>query len=466
MVLKHHSPPNASSTCYIERLPPEVANLICYPIDEEDVPNLRLVSKFWNNVATPFLPGKVNLIFKPESFQRLLDISRHPVISKQITSLYYEPNTLDEYTTQKAWEENIFDSNYLKDLEAYPSPDASERKLRAWRRNITKIRERPRHDYSKSYLEVAYKEYTQMYAEQEDLRNRDCGLKEVSDAIYRLPNLSEICMNHGWAICLRPKDAKNAFAAGLHNAGGDYCGIPFMRSLLLAVHEAGTKLSILQLGSVDWKFLQQSDEILESMKSTLRHLTTLELAISTGIDESGNEIGVEIPACRRYLSKNTKLAEFLAAAPNLKDLTVGFDWYEPYCPAELKQILGSTTWPCLESVALENIDAAPNNLNCFFEQHASTLKHVAMKTVRLQEGIWVNTLEEMQKTLNLKSAYMRGDLLGENPPQHWDLEPDIWAEYNDLRSQGNRTSKAVQDFLVQGGSCPLIDEDAHPQRGW
>ena len=201
------------------------------------------------------------------------------------------------------------------------------------------------------------------------------------------------------------------------------------------------------------------------MKTALRHLTTFELVISTGMDESGNEIGVEIPNCRRYLSKNTKLAEFLAAAPNLKDLAIGFDWFEPYCPAELKQVFGSTTWPCLESVALENIDAASENLNRFLEQHASTLKHVTIKTIRLLEGTWIDTLQNMNKILNLKSAYIRGELLGEDPPQHWVLEPDIWAGYSDLRSQGNRTSKAIQDFLVQGGSCPLIDEDAHPQ-GW
>ena len=165
MASKQHSRPQLSSTCYIERIPPEIADLICYPLDEEDIANLCLVSKFWNNVATPFLPGNVNLVFKPESFERLLDISRHPVISKQITALYYEPNTLDEYTTQDEWEKTIIADSYAEDIEALPSPDASERKLRAWRRNITKIRERPRRNYSRDCLEKAYKNYTRMHAE-------------------------------------------------------------------------------------------------------------------------------------------------------------------------------------------------------------------------------------------------------------------------------------------------------------
>ncbi len=470
MATKHYSLPDFNSTCYVDRVPPEIAGLICYFSKEEDVPNLRLVSKFWNNIATPFLLRHVNLVFKPESLQRLLDISRHPVISKQITSLYYEPNTLDEYTTQHAWEMHVYDCNYMEDFEArpvLPAFDASERERRAYRRNVTKIREKPRHNYSKGYLAKAYKEYSQMYAEQEDLRNRDYGLKDLSDAMSRLPNLSEICMNYSWAICPRPKGAKNAFAAGLVNAGGDYCGIPFMRSMLLAVHGAGLELGTLQLGSVDWKFLKQSDRVLERMKTALHGLTTLELAITTGLDESGNEIGVEIPICRKYVSRNAKLAEFLAAAPNLKDLTIGFDWNEPSSPAELNQIFGSTTWPCLESIALENIDAASETLSRFFEKHASTLKHVAMKHMRLQEGTWVETLERMKKALNLRSAYMRGDILGENPHQHWILAPEIWAEYGDLGSQGNRTRKAIEKYLVRGGdTCPLLDGDMHPQRPW
>lgn len=90
-------------------------------------------------------------------------------------------------------------------------------------------------------------------------------------------------------------------------------------------------------------------------------------------------------------SNNTKLADILAVAPNLKDLTIGFDWYEPYCPAELNQVFESTTWPCLETVAMEHIDATSKNLKCFFEQHASILKHVIIEPMRREEGTWIET---------------------------------------------------------------------------
>ena len=462
MALKHQDPPQLSSLCYIERIPPEIANLICYSIDEEDALNLRLVCKFWNDVATPFMasmPGRVNLIFKPDSFQRLVDIPRHPVIGKQITSLYYEPELLVKYATQEDWEDDL---PYFPRREEEPPSDASERSHRLYNRNAARDRVSPVRKYSRSHLGKAYKEYTRMYAEQEDLRNRGHGFKELADAMSRLPKLSDICMNHGGAICEGPKGVNNAFAAGLSKMRGCHCvggGIPFMRSLVLAVHEAGIELDTLRLGHVDWKFLQQTDETLKRMKCTLRHLTTLELAIST----SPEDMCAEIPVCRNYLLNNSTLSEFFAAAPKLKDLAITFDGYKPYCPAALNQIVGDTVWPYLESIAMDNIDAMFSDWNHFFKRHASTLKHLTMRTIILRDGTWIDALEKMSQVLNLKSVYAEGHLIGKNPSQDWYLSAYVDTRFRRRPTQEYLTSKAVQDYLVEGGSCPLRDEVAHPQ---
>ena len=463
MDFEHRDPLQLSSPCYIERIPPEIANLICYSIDKEDALNLRLVCKFWNDVATPFMPsmpGKVNLIFKPESFQRLVDIPRHPVIGKQVTSLYYEPDTLVKYATQRDWEYEVRHYECLSQRrEAVPPSDASDRTLRLYRRNVAKNYRMPPHNFSRSRLEKAYKEYNRMYAEQEDLRNRGYGFKELSDAMSRLPKLSEICMNHGRTICRRPKGIKNAYAAGFSAAKGNYCGIPHMRSLLLAVYEAGIELDTLRLGDVNWKFLQQSDETLKRMKHTLRHLTTFYLVIST---ETGLRPGEEIPTCRKYLRSNNTLSGFLAAAPKLKDLAIAFDAYEPYCAAGLNQIVGDTVWPYLESIEMDNVDATFEDWNHFFEQHASTLKHVTMRTIVLRNGTWIHALENMSQVLNLTSVYASGNLIGLYPSQSWCLQHDICTRFSRLPNQANRNSKAIEKYLVEGGSCPLLDEIAHP----
>lgn len=48
---------------FIDRLPPEVADTVCsYLPRGSDIANVRLVSRFWVNVATPRLVPRVHLI--------------------------------------------------------------------------------------------------------------------------------------------------------------------------------------------------------------------------------------------------------------------------------------------------------------------------------------------------------------------------------------------------------------------
>jgi hypothetical protein len=75
----------------MDRFTTEMSQIICELVEIEDIQSLRLVSKFSKKLATPFLLSEVQLVFHPDSFQRLLAISRHPKISKQVKILYYEP---------------------------------------------------------------------------------------------------------------------------------------------------------------------------------------------------------------------------------------------------------------------------------------------------------------------------------------------------------------------------------------
>lgn len=53
----------ADDSNFIDRLPPEVANTVCSFLPSiPDIANVRLVSKFWTNVATPRLLPEVHLI--------------------------------------------------------------------------------------------------------------------------------------------------------------------------------------------------------------------------------------------------------------------------------------------------------------------------------------------------------------------------------------------------------------------
>ena len=203
-------------------MPPEIAAIICNEIDQGDVPSLRLVSRFWNDIASPYLVHEPRLVFKQDSFDRLLSLSRHPYFSTLVTGLVYEPNTLNK-PDRASWE-RCTPILHLDDVPNPPGPNPTERDWRAYHRSCKKLvihEER----YSKDELDTAWRVYKRLYQEQMNLRERDYGLTELSEAIRNFPNLREVSMNHGWALWNRPGRANdlgiNSYAEALACTGID-----------------------------------------------------------------------------------------------------------------------------------------------------------------------------------------------------------------------------------------------------
>lgn len=313
--------------------------------------NIRLTSKYLCDVATPFLLHEVHLVFKPESFQRLLDISRHPVISRYITTLLYEPDTLDTFETKAQWERQIIERSYLDLLQKLPRHDANEEEHRQAREREAEYykqssRKNVKEQYSKDELRRAWKSYQELCMEQGTLRASGYGFDIICIAMRNLPSLDIINMSLGSAIKSRTKYLDKTFSASLQRAGPDNTGpesrgVPQTRSLLLGASRAKLSLDSVRLGIVDWKFLQATDSHFAEMKDVLRNVRYFEIHIDTGADEVEEQIGLEIPECNEFL-RNCRLWNLIKDSPLLVEHTVAFDWYEPTCPGELKWVVGDT----------------------------------------------------------------------------------------------------------------------------
>lgn len=107
-------------------LPAELALEICRLLDIQDIKNLRLVSKYHNDLAIPFLFHQLQLVFHAESFDRLLAVAQHPVISKEIKSLYYEPALIEDHESRDRWERHVQSPVSHHDFLHQPIPCAVE----------------------------------------------------------------------------------------------------------------------------------------------------------------------------------------------------------------------------------------------------------------------------------------------------------------------------------------------------
>lgn len=165
------------------------------------------------------------------------------------------------------------------------------------------------------------------------------------------------------------------------------------------------KLKSFSGGFVNWKFLDQSDEVFEDLQKAVRNLQELKLGFSAisfvynargEVENSGS--GAE--DCAGYL-KNGRLRNLLAAASNLRILDLRFSSKFLDSPADLRYAVGRHKWEFLADVTLSKLDSRAEDLVGFCEIHAMTLRILVVETIKLVEGSWPSTFQQMRRLLNL-----------------------------------------------------------------
>ena len=150
----------------------------------------------------------------------------------------------------------------------------------------------------------------------------------------------------------------------------------------------------------------------------------------------------------RQLFQTGLLGEILASAPDLHKLAIEFDRQDPCCPINIQHIVLSTHWQNLRKVSFDSIDTAEESWVVFFERHASSIRHICLRNIRLTDGTWPDVLEHMQTVLDLECAEFGDFLLGYDPNQMWRLNPVGCVSSKDDSCQNNRTRWALEEFMV------------------
>ena len=404
----------------IKQLPPEVLHMI-FTYLPRHIPELRLLCKSFADIGLHYLLSSYHLIFKKSSFERLLEISQHPVLSKCIKSIFYEADTLSEYDTRKEWEEHISD---------YYCPDFNElstigdrntgtaRAQRASRRAYVKCMQGPRSSCSARQFREAYSCYRQCISDQREMIALDYNAESINDAIKRLPNLVSLEMSMHYCLGSRTKCVESAFSPTLYRPCGDHHqpdheGVAQLRSLLFGALESSRRIEELHCGYVDWKFFDAEADTFARLKMAVQNLKVLELYISTNSsrDDHNDDSNYHqaIIECASYL-KGGRLRDFLSAAPNLTQLFVEFDSDVPQSPARLIDVVGTTTWPSLRLVYFSLLSFTSNDLIQFYRRHSTTLQDIGFDDIQLLQGTWQDLFPKIKDTLELQHVKISGDL--------------------------------------------------------
>lgn len=466
-------PPKPRS--YLDRLSPEILHLICEELSEDDMPALRLQCKYLCEIATRRFLRSVHVRFKKTSIESLLELSKHPILSRNVETVMYEPNMVEKKPREK-WEEDtkvIALSHRVSHVPSPPKESASEREWRLFHRTLRKVFTQEEKAYTQEELDIAWPIYQRYLYEQDVMIDQDYASQDLLQAFQGFQNLTAIYINYGWGLwpgntSVNPYEDGLCKAVGRGNSDDDTArGLKETMPLLRKLSEADLGLRSLRIGSLNWRFFEEFEDggeqpnIFGNMKKMVKSLEDFELVITTwtdieAADDPEEYEDEEVSECREYL-ENGVLGRLLAAAPDLRKLAIAFDAYEIRCPIDFKYLALDTHWPYLHTVSLDSVDAHEDDWMGFFERHATTIKHLSLNMIRLLEGDWADVLERMQQLLALKEMHFSYNLYGDNPEQFWSLEPSGYTSSKDDSVQANRLRWALEDFMVHGGICPLRD---------
>ena len=440
-------------------LPYELLLMICLYLNPTDVAKLRREHRKLAAVGIEHIVSELIINFTETSLQQLEAVSRHPIISRYVTSILWEADCLPAVDRYR-WE------TMLESLE----------KIAAWRaqfimdsapgdaigntaRSEALIRylNMPQHQYTKVQLDEEWTRFRALCSDQGCLLMSPSFGDRMTTALKRFPRLKHMTMSTGHAYNNSSnRDAREYKVYGpsfslLTNAFGlaGMCGVSPALRLLMGAYHAGIQLDTFECGSVDWKLLAQSHEVSAIMKGAVSNLKEMDLLLHLKPFGPLLPLGgaqADVDECEELLASG-RLHDFITSAPHLEALSIGFDWGPFVCPADLKTTVGGFHWPHLRSVYFENVSATKDDMMDFLGRHKKTLKVLRLYDVYLKEGELLSMFRSMRSSLELEMVDFRGRFLGGNV---WDFG------YKEIKP--SMLKLRVQDFVLGQGDITSIDD--------
>ncbi|KAL8948801.1 MAG: hypothetical protein Q9222_005046 [Ikaeria aurantiellina] len=445
----------------MDRLPPELLHLVLDALPPKDLLNLRLTCKMFADMSASHLLSQCELMFTLSSFQRLKQISQHPIYSQHVKSLVYYADTLKKHHDEDEWYRALWDQlsinrNQHPSIGPKPNHDASEREWRTYRRNVDKFT-KPEGQYTRQQLKAAWKEHCTIWRIQQRLRKMNFGEDMMIAAIARFPNLKHISLSNFLDLDYESDAVERLYKPTLEDVMGDggydhSCGVPQFFSLLRGVQQANISLESLAVASISWEMFCVSDEELGLMRSVFRPLKRFKLSVLTS-QENGwhdpdepidNVMQDDDEDCIKFLRRG-RVADLMSSMTEVRAFDLCFNSNEmiafPFAPTY--KIL---TYPNLTEISFNNLYAEADNLLDFFMRHAQTLRSVHVANFTLESGSWLDVFHGMRNTLHLKRAGMGGFLVNDI------VEDDHW-EVTRFHDDGD-LSRSVEQFVLGGPEAP------------
>ena len=162
-----------------------------------EIASMRLMSSTIAAIGLKYIAITVTLKLQEDSFNRLLDIAHHPVVSKSVRNLCYEHGSFSRFSRTE-WEDSIINPK-LKTARntwsRFPGNNSNKKRLRDFVLECNAAK--TYNAYSKKRLNQAFSAYQKHCAEEDRARRSGFFLNKLISAVQHFPILETIHMLSG-----------------------------------------------------------------------------------------------------------------------------------------------------------------------------------------------------------------------------------------------------------------------------
>lgn len=476
--------------CALLELPVEILHNIFDFLDKKAALLARQTCVTLGVVGSEHVLHELAAVYKRDRLQRLVDISQHATISKTIRSVYWQSDRLLEpamsyekwnkvRAVARPWAEyNIYhEIPLLNDNTLDPT---SARAQRAFKRAHKLYDRNMKGHFSKAELELAYESYKALVQDQKDITDNNFDLDSFTTFFKGCPKVDNVTVATAYGTGGFKDAARMAFKEAMISPYGDCnildSGVHQFWTILRALHLAQRTPKCFTATDVSYRIFQESragyqtQPIITHLMGNLREFR-LGLSIHEDeLDPAREGEGIDIGSdCRRYYSPGL-LAQWLSGAPQLRVLKLRMyhnHFVDVMPEARLKEVVGSTKWPKLREIGLNDILTTEDELLDFLLRHKDSLRRLSLSYIYLQEGSWTSFLERIGGKLpKLKKIKLRGDLSDLEWGTYEFAVPGCGDDYDEPFQQAAEKffmyGGDLEDFLSPEFEQQMIDSDMPP----
>ena len=328
----------------------------------EDIQNVRLVCRFFENLATPFLLDSVRCGPLSRELTILTAISLHPVVSRSVKEIVYICSRYQMMRTTAEYREALVKSGYPITPES--------------------------HKYDPG-LESAFLQHNQHYNDQTEMENSGEVVARLCSALMRMPNVEKVTISPNCYCHLEDFNLRYFL-----EPEAAYDGAFLLVTLALSL--TGTNIRELHIESDD-----TTPESSGMSATAFREMSSMSLGHCCNAFRELRRVSMEIKNDVIDGWMPGHLAEILSSDTNLEYL-----WFDGggYGTISVKYALSTTVWSHLMKLSLFDVALDQAELLDLLRRHSGTLKDLWLYRVYLIDGSWEVVVEWMKASLSLKNV--------------------------------------------------------------